>query len=158
MAALRFFCFKIKMQGRILHELKNFEPDIDEKILLRGKKYFADGLVSDLWTPNSGCYHAVVEGSISYDVEIHVGEGGEISSHICDCPYDWGNYCKHEVAVLFAIREHLQQGATLKRKGQKQGLRSLLLRQSKNTLVSLLCDLAVKHDLREDIVYHLENV
>ena len=69
----------------------------------------------------------------------------------------WGEYCKHEVAVLLAIRRLLEQGAMPKKHGQKQGLRSLLLRQTKNQLVSLLCELAVEYDLREDIFYLLED-
>ena len=137
-------------------QINNFERYIEEKILVRGKKYFADGLVADIWSESPNCYQAVVEGSIPYDVEIHVDANGVILHHYCDCPYDWGEYCKHEAAVLFAIRRLLEQGAIPKRQGQKQGLRSILLRQTKDQLVNLLCDLAEEYDLREDIFYHLD--
>jgi uncharacterized Zn finger protein len=134
----------------------DFESGIDEKILVRGKKYFIDGLVADIWIPKPGFYCAVVEGGISYDVEVHVDADDEICNHSCDCPYDWGEYCKHVVAVLFTIRKYIQQGASLKRKGQKQGLRSILFRQKKETLVNLLCDLVADYNLRKDILYFLE--
>ena len=137
--------------------ISDFELDIEEKILMRGERYFADGLVVDLWEPSLNCYHGVVAGTIPYDVEIHIDTDGMILHHDCDCPYDWGEYCKHEVAVLFQIRKHLAQGATLKRQGQKQGLHALLHRKSKEELAELLYALVVEHDLREDIFYHIKS-
>lgn len=137
--------------------ITDFELEIDEKILLRGEKYFADGLVADMWSEIPNNYHAVVEGSIHYDVEIRLGQDGEILRHSCDCPYDWGEYCKHETAVLFAIRTHLKQGTSLKQQGHKQGLRALLQRQSNDVLVDLLCDLSAEYDLRENIFFRLKD-
>ncbi|MDR0454681.1 MAG: hypothetical protein LBH05_07720 [Deferribacteraceae bacterium] len=137
--------------------INNFESNIDEKILTRGKNYFAKGLVADIWCETKNHYSAVVEGNIPYDVEIHLDADEIIISHNCDCPYDWGEYCKHEVAVLFAIRENLAQGSVLKQHGERRGLRTLLLQQSKEDLVSLLCELTIKYDLREDIMYYLED-
>ena len=85
--------------------ITDFKLAVEEKILARGKKYFADGSVADLWAQSPNHYCAVVEGSIPYDVEIYIGTNGEILYHCCDCPYDWGEFCKHEVAVLLAVRE-----------------------------------------------------
>ena len=127
--------------------ITDLELDIEEKILARSKKYFADGLVVDIWSQTPNCYQAVVEGSVPYDVEVHMGANGVIAHHCCDCPYDWGEYCKHEVAVLLTIRRFLEQGTTLKRQGQKRGLRSLLLMQTKDQLVNLLYKLAVENEL-----------
>ena len=138
--------------------ITDFEPQIEEKILARGKKYFTDGLVADIWSEVQNCYQAVVEGSIPYDVEIHLDASGAIVLHCCDCPYEWGEYCKHEVAVLFAIRRLLEQGAIPKQQGQKQGMRSRLFRQTKDDLIGLLYDLAVEYDLREEIIYRLDEV
>jgi len=138
--------------------ITNFEPDIDEKILERGKKYFANGFVVDIWSTEPNCYRAVVEGRIPYDVEIHIDANGAVLHHHCDCPYNLGEYCKHEVAVLFAIRRHMEQGTTLKRKGKKRGFRTMLLSKSKNELANLLCVLAAKYDMREEIVYHFEDI
>jgi len=137
--------------------IADFESQIEEKILLRGMKYFEKGYVVDMWSETSNHYHAVVEGSIPYDVEIHLGHDGEILSHFCDCPYDWGEYCKHEVAVLLAVRVRLEQGTSIKRNGKQRGMRALLKDQKKDVLVNILCELAAEHDLREDIFYHLEN-
>jgi hypothetical protein len=52
----------------------------------------------DTWT-------AEVEGSDLYTVEIKLNNG-EIVSWECDCPYDYGDICKHVVAVLLYIRDN----------------------------------------------------
>jgi len=133
-----------------------FEVGIEPKILERGKKYFYDGLVVDLWSEKSGRFCAVVDGSIPYDVEIHLDEDFEIVYHDCDCPYDWSEYCKHEVAVLLAIREHFERKTTLKTHGKKRGLRSRLSEIEKDDLISILCNLASECDLWYEIVRYLD--
>lgn len=138
--------------------IDDFETCIEEKILERGKRYFSDDLVIDLWseTPNQFC--AVVNGSIPYDVEIHLDGAGMIVRHGCDCPYNWGEYCKHEVAVLLVIRNLLKQGTKLKKHGQKQGLRSRLSTKEKDDLIYLLCDLAAEYNLWDEIVCYLDGI
>jgi len=137
--------------------IANFESQIEGKILARGMAYFDNGYVIDMWLETPHHYHAVVEGSIHYDVEIHLSQDGKILSHSCDCPYDWGEYCKHKVAVLKAIRTHLEQGEPINQQGKRRGMRALLNEQKKDVLVNILCELAAEHDLREDILYHLES-
>ena len=138
--------------------IADFESVIEAKIFARGKKYFTDGLVADIWMPTQNCYHAVVEGGTPYDVELHLGQSGEILQHYCDCPYDWGEYCKHEVAVLFAIRRYLEQSLSIKKYGRKRGLHALLHGLGKDELANLLYELAVEYDLRENIIYRLEDI
>ena len=137
--------------------ITDFESHVDGKILARGQRYFDDGMVIDIWADAPNRYQAVVDGSISYDVEIHLDPNSKISFHDCDCPYDWGEYCKHEVAVLLAIRKYLKDGTILKQRGKKRGMRAMLQDKSKTELINLLCELEVEYDLREDIFYHLEN-
>ncbi|WP_318567398.1 SWIM zinc finger family protein [Salinigranum marinum] len=53
---------------------------------------------------------AAVQGSQPepYDVEIDIEEKGDQPEDIdatCTCPYDWGGYCKHIVAVLLELSE-----------------------------------------------------
>jgi uncharacterized Zn finger protein len=137
--------------------IKDFESGIEEKIVTRGHDYFSKGYMKELWSEEPHHYCAVVDGSSLYDVEIHLAADGEIDVHSCDCPYDWGEYCKHEVAVLLAIREHLATGSALKQQGEKQGFRAKLAKFSKDDLLDLMCYLAVEYDLREDIQYYLED-
>ncbi|MCL2829077.1 MAG: hypothetical protein FWD99_10145 [Oscillospiraceae bacterium] len=137
--------------------IADFELGIEEKILTRGKSYFSDGLVVDLWSEAPNRYCAVIGGRVHYyDAEIHLSANGEILHHCCDCPYDRGEYCKHEVAVLLAIRRHLEQGTALKQRGKKRGLRASLQKKNKSELVNLLYQLAYEYDLQGYIMNRLD--
>ncbi len=66
----------------------------------RGEDYYDRGAVVNL-EKRGDTLLAQVEGSSyePYDVTIELGEG-EVVAADCTCPYDWGGYCKHIVAVL----------------------------------------------------------
>jgi len=68
----------------------------------RGEDYYATGAVLELVRRGDTLY-AEVEGSSyePYQVEVTLDAQG-ISSTSCTCPYDWGGWCKHIVAVLLA--------------------------------------------------------
>lgn len=87
-----------------LMNLKNFEEYFDAKILKRGKNYYRDGAVLSIEKISENEYTADVEGSELYEVTVKLDDGGEIYDIDCDCPYDMGAYCKHEAAVLYALR------------------------------------------------------
>ena len=65
--------------------IDNFESEIDEKIVERGKRYYSDGFIAELWSEQPNHFCAVVDGSVPYDVEIHLSDAGEIVYHDCDC-------------------------------------------------------------------------
>lgn len=137
--------------------IKTFEKDIDQKILVRGKLYLADGLVRELSLEDEGSYHAWVDGTDLYEVEAQIDENGEIISISCDCPYDWGEYCKHQAAVLFAIREQREHASAPQKdmaQKKKQDLQSVLLAQTKESLVEYLLGMA-KQDrgLRQSLLF-----
>ena len=83
--------------------LNNFESEISEKILLRGRQYYENGLVTDLGKSRKYFWEAEVEGSVGYIVQIGLKKDGMIKECSCNCPYE-GEVCKHVVAVLFAIK------------------------------------------------------
>ena len=85
--------------------LKNFEEYFDTKILKRGQNYYRDGAVLSIEKVADNEYTADVEGSEIYEVMVEMDKGGEIYDINCDCPYDMGDYCKHEAAVLYALRD-----------------------------------------------------
>src|SRR6185295_7140140 len=66
----------------------------------RGRNYYDSGAVSDL-ALRGARLQAEVEGSqyTPYRVSIAFDQDG-ITSASCTCPYDWGGWCKHIVAVL----------------------------------------------------------
>jgi uncharacterized Zn finger protein len=71
----------------------------------RGRTYFDDGAVSDLRRRDDQLT-AEVEGSefAPYQVSIRLHDGGVADGH-CTCPYDYGGYCKHIVAVLLKFAD-----------------------------------------------------
>lgn len=84
--------------------LNDFEQHVNEIIRKRGAEYYRNGRVAALDRDGKGSYHAIVEGTEEYNVNIRADEAGNISGIECDCPYDMGLICKHAVAVLYAIR------------------------------------------------------
>jgi uncharacterized Zn finger protein len=68
----------------------------------RGESYYRGGAVVSL-VQRGNVLQAEVEGSQyePYRVRITFDEGG-VTGAVCDCPYDWGGWCKHIVATLLA--------------------------------------------------------
>jgi len=72
----------------------------------RGEEYYNSGAVSDL-VRRGNSLQAQVEGSQyePYNVAVELDAGG-VAWASCTCPYEFGGYCKHIVAVLLTyIRE-----------------------------------------------------
>jgi len=130
--------------------IDDFENDIDYTILRRGKSYYDDGRVVDVKIQD-GRVDAVVCGSYDYEVEIEIDNAGNILSADCDCPYDFGEFCKHEVAMFYYIREYFRHN-----KSAKDGadLKSLLMKQNKETLADIICDELSQHKskLKEKLI------
>ena len=73
----------------------------------RGSSYYRTGAVSDL-VRRGNLLTAQVSGSdyAPYRIDVTLLDDGSIGAASCTCPYDWGGYCKHIVAVLLmALRE-----------------------------------------------------
>lgn len=85
--------------------INNFESFIDKKILDRGLDYFENDCVLSVEETGENEYEAEVEGAELYTVKIELDDEGNIIDTVCDCPYDMGEYCKHQVAVLFSLRD-----------------------------------------------------
>lgn len=73
-----------------------------EKSFARGQELFRRGAVSDTAVQGNKL-SGLCEGSESpfYKVRAEMDEGG-VRSASCTCPYDFGGYCKHIVALLLA--------------------------------------------------------
>ncbi len=77
-----------------------------EESFRRGESYYADGAVASA-IQRGDSLTASVWGSEPepYRVVVRLDRGG-VASADCDCPYDWGGWCKHIVAaLLFAIHK-----------------------------------------------------
>lgn len=84
--------------------LDDFEKLVESKIVGRGFEYFKDGDVAKVEKVGEGEYNAVVFGTSLYEVYVKITDGIIVES-FCSCPYDWGDTCKHEVAVYYKLRK-----------------------------------------------------
>ena len=83
--------------------MSDFEKYVDDKILSRGMSYFKDGGVTCCEEIAPGEFEAVVEGSEDYEVRLTFRRN-KLKEFSCTCPYDYGNICKHIVAVLYYLK------------------------------------------------------
>lgn len=88
--------------------LKNFELQLSDKIVHRGREYYENAAVVDLGETEEGVWYAEVIGNDTYEVEVRLLRKNNIESYSCDCPYE-GDICKHVVAVLFLLKEELSK-------------------------------------------------
>ena len=129
--------------------LKNFEKIIEPSLLNRGFRYYEDGYVLEVEQVAKGEFVASVRGSDSYAITIKLSDILEITSHSCDCPYDWGTVCKHEIAVLYHIKDKqlIDKPITENTFAKiKQDLDKL----DKKALVDILVDLSKKSKVVKD--------
>ncbi|MCL1884417.1 MAG: SWIM zinc finger family protein [Defluviitaleaceae bacterium] len=122
--------------------LQNFENLVESKILARGKAYFKSGYILSLEYEDDE-WVAEVDGSDEYTVSVNISKEGEILSTFCDCPYDWGDYCKHQAAVFYALRDKgiLNEKSAMK-SAKKENLEEILSKLDKQTLVALIIEYA----------------
>ena len=88
-----------------------FSHYTDPGSIQRGRAYYKDGRAWNVELVNAGKAVILVEGdSGEYTVEIKVGKKtGELIFE-CDCPYaDEGNFCKHIVAAVLALKDYLDE-------------------------------------------------
>lgn len=82
----------------------NFKQGIPAAILARGRAYYTQGRVVDLELDEEDAWVAQVEGTERYEVRVTQAPNRELTC-LCDCPYEFGEHCKHIAAVLYAIEE-----------------------------------------------------
>ena len=72
---------------------------VSEKSFERGEEYYDSGMVESVVQRGSRLFAEVLGSEEDpYHVGVAFREGDFDAS--CTCPYDWGGYCKHIVAVL----------------------------------------------------------
>ena len=135
--------------------LKNFEKTVEPQIVNRGFHYFENEAIAEIEQVEKGEFCATVIGSEDYAVFVKIDDNLTIKSHSCDCPYDWGTVCKHEVAVFYFIKKNklyqqpLEESAFFK-------IKEDLAKLDKAALLELMLDLSKKSKLvREYIKWEL---
>ena len=81
--------------------LSDFEDKINPIIVDRGISYYERGLVKEV-SQQGDEFIVVVEGTDAYQVFVELDNKGTILFSDCDCPYDKGPICKHQVAMCDA--------------------------------------------------------
>jgi uncharacterized Zn finger protein len=105
----------------------------------RGEEYYTAGAVADL-ARRGNSLRAQVEGSRyePYQVRIELDAGGVVDA-TCTCPYDFGNYCKHVVAVLLT---YIRQPEGM---AENRPVTELLAGLRRDELLDLLTELLSAH-------------
>ena len=108
----------------------------NEQSFQKGYAYYRAGAVHSLRQQaltGSVALIAECEGSSvpSYHLRVELDDGG-IRSAVCSCPYDWGGYCKHIVALLLTYI-HKPEDFT-----EQKNLANLLSSLDKDALVTLI--------------------
>jgi uncharacterized Zn finger protein len=112
----------------------------NEQSFQKGREYYRAGAAHSLRQQvltGSVALIAECEGSsaISYHMRVELDDGG-IRSTVCSCPYDWGGYCKHIIALLLTYI-HKPEDFT-----EQKNLADLLSGLDKDALVALITRLA----------------
>lgn len=89
--------------------INDFKKYVDKTILKRGYDYYTDGNIVDTFNEGDNTYTFEVEGSEDYQVVVHLDDNGEIIYSECNCPYDFGPICKHEVAAYYELAENISK-------------------------------------------------
>jgi hypothetical protein len=132
----------------IILSLSDFEEYIDNVILKRGYDYFVDGRVSWLEATEHGI-EAGVEGREDYTVSLTLDPGGHITYTYCSCPYDGGPFCKHKVAVFYALRKLNSTGELITEqegpKNLQDRLSALLERLNPDEMRAIILNIGKQH-------------
>lgn len=116
----------------------------------RGERYFYQGAVAELIVRGERL-EGEVEGSQyePYQVQVSFDQAG-ITDTYCTCPYDWGGWCKHIVAVLLAYLDDpqaVEERASLEsqiKALEAQQLQAVLLRLAVEPGISALIERELK--------------
>lgn len=122
--------------------ITDFEEYFSPRILERGKNYYQNHHVISLESIGNGSYEAEVEGSEIYTVFAELKADGEVLDLSCDCPYEWEEFCKHEAAVLYQLREQEEIVPSVEEPEQKQALPEQLAACEKETLIAWMMEYA----------------
>lgn len=129
-------------------KLSNFENYVSSTILQRGKSYYRSNAIMELEELNSGLWKAYVDGSEVYTVFVKL-QKDTIVEHHCDCPYDYGDICKHQVAVFSALQEQQNQPV---QKMQKNKSKRMTIAQKVQHILERLSEDETKAYLQEKIL------
>lgn len=135
---------EVVTRSAVTMKLSNFEEYFEDIILERGFAYYSNHRITAIKKIAEGHFVAEVEGSEHYTVEAVLGRGEEILRLSCDCPYVDGPFCKHQAAVLYALRNEEKKPGAEKNggaginSGRRQDIATLLSSLAKEELINIV--------------------
>ncbi|MDZ5473296.1 hypothetical protein SM124_16380 [Bacillus sp. 31A1R] len=126
--------------------INNFKNYIDKTIFDRGYSYYLEGNVVDAFEKGENEYIFYIEGTDDYEVLVEIEDGGDILHSECDCPYDFGPVCKHEVAAFFQLSSMLNAVTTEteSKPSKRTTIQEVLTNLSKEELINIIINITNK--------------
>ncbi|MFC6223574.1 SWIM zinc finger domain-containing protein [Hymenobacter artigasi] len=87
----------------------DLEALVPQKIFERGSAYYYEDNAVGRISRTGDTFKARVEGTESYRVELTM-RSGKPPKIYCDCPYDYGDVCKHGIALGLAVLDWFSGG------------------------------------------------
>lgn len=136
--------------------LNNFETIVESRIVERGFDYYEYDNISQLEQVDKNEFVATVWGSEKYSVFIKLDEQQNIIEHSCNCPYDWGDVCKHKVATFYYLRDGEMYLEPLNMGNAIQRIKTDLNKLNKNEIIEIIVDLSKRDKkIKENILWEL---
>lgn len=137
--------------------LNNIEEYVDDIIVGRGYSYYISETIINVNDDEEGEYILNVEGSKIYKVMVKINENGEIKESSCDCPFNFGPICKHEVAAYYHLRD-LRKSPIIKGKTRKLNFQELLKEIHREELIKIIIQITDNNEnLKQNIIYKYSN-
>lgn len=128
--------------------LNDFENNINQTILDRGYDYYTDGNVIEIYSQGDNAYIFKVQGREAYEVIVKLDDQGEIFDSYCDCPYDFGPICKHQVAAYYVLSDIMNgkqtECAEIEAMTKQQSIKEVLDTVSREELIKIIVDMTQK--------------
>lgn len=136
--------FAREKEGLYLN-INNFENHINKTILDRGYDYYIGGNIVEAYDHGDNVYIFQVQGREDYEVVVKIDNQGEIIYSKCDCPFDFGPICKHQVAAYFKLLEIINSkdnNLSAKKEDNKHlEIKEVLNNLSKEELIKIIIDI-----------------
>lgn len=136
-----------------IHDFQNY---INDTILDRGYDYYLDGAITRVFRQGSNTYIFYVQGTTTYEVSVVIEKNGDISDSTCDCPYDFGPICKHEVAAYFRVLDIWGEEVDIEELPDKptrqNKIHTVLNNLSNQELVNIITNIALEDPIIENSI------
>ncbi|MGL4669943.1 MAG: SWIM zinc finger family protein [Methanobacteriaceae archaeon] len=136
-------------------KIKDLLNRANEEIFVRGEDYYKNDYISFLtYNPQKYTYYGEVEGTgfKDYKIKIELDENNNIDYYNCNCPYDWGDVCKHLVAVCLAIKDGKHIESCEKHIGSNKNISKIEEYEDEEEDMLYLINKASKEDLTKFII------